>query len=182
MSKARERAENGELLCGTIDSWLIWNLSEGAVHVIDYSNASRTQLFNIKEIQWDDYLLEIINVPKQILPQAMPSSSVYGVTGKIFSMELRSKLRLVGINRVPYSANLFRCRDGESNVWYRRFIDHEYWREKASNQKWFINDDCLGPRRQVSMLLKAYYMLLALLFSGCGMKCISFMILVIRNI
>lgn len=79
---ARERAEKGELLCGTIDSWLIWNLSEGAVHVIDYSNASRTQLLNIKEIKWDDHLLEIINVPKQILPQAMPSSSVYGVTGK----------------------------------------------------------------------------------------------------
>ncbi|MGO3792203.1 MAG: glycerol kinase GlpK [Enterococcus gilvus] len=79
---ARERAEKGELLCGTIDSWLIWNLSEGAVHVIDYSNASRTQLFNIKEIKWDDHLLEIINVPKQILPQALPSSSVYGVTGK----------------------------------------------------------------------------------------------------
>lgn len=74
---ARERAEKGELLCGTIDSWLIWNLSEGAVHVIDYSNASRTQLFNIKEIKWDDHLLEIINVPKQILPQAMPSSRAH---------------------------------------------------------------------------------------------------------
>lgn len=79
---ARERAEKGELLCGTIDSWLIWNLSEGAVHVIDYSNASRTLLFNIQKVAWDDHLLEQLKVPKNILPKAVPSSEIYGVTGK----------------------------------------------------------------------------------------------------
>lgn len=77
---AREKAENGELLFGTIDSWLIWNLSGGNVHVIDYSNASRTLLFNIKTISWDETLLKAMDVPAAILPQARPSSEVYGET------------------------------------------------------------------------------------------------------
>lgn len=79
---AREQAENGELLFGTIDSWLIWNLSEGKTHVIDYSNASRTLLFNIREIAWDDYILEKMDIPKSLLPDARPSSEVYGETGE----------------------------------------------------------------------------------------------------
>ena len=77
---AREKAERGELLFGTIDSWLIWNLSGGKVHVIDYSNASRTLLFNIKKIEWDETLLNALNIPKQILPEARPSSEIYGET------------------------------------------------------------------------------------------------------
>jgi len=79
---ARKKAENGELLFGTIDSWLIWNLSGGAVHVIDYSNASRTLLFNIKTVAWDETLLKAMDVPAAILPQARPSSEVYGETAK----------------------------------------------------------------------------------------------------
>lgn len=77
---ARERAEKGELLFGTIDSWLIWNLTRGKVHVTDYSNASRTMLFNIHTLQWDDELLELLNIPKGILPEVKPSSEIYGVT------------------------------------------------------------------------------------------------------
>lgn len=77
---ARERAERGELLFGTIDSWLIWNLTGGKSHVIDYSNASRTMLFNIKNICWDERLLKELNIPKAILPAARPSSEIYGTT------------------------------------------------------------------------------------------------------
>ncbi len=77
---ARKRAENGELLFGTIDSWLIWNLTRGKVHVTDYSNASRTMLFNIHTLQWDDELLELLNIPKSLLPDVKPSSEIYGVT------------------------------------------------------------------------------------------------------
>jgi glycerol kinase len=77
---ARERAENGELLFGTIDTWLIWKLSGGKVHVTDYSNASRTLMFNIHELNWDDSLLEILSVPKTMLPEVKPSSEVYGYT------------------------------------------------------------------------------------------------------
>jgi len=76
----RERAEKGELLFGTIDTWLIWKLSGGAAHVTDYSNASRTLLFNIHDLKWDDELLDILDIPKSMLPEVRPSSEVYGKT------------------------------------------------------------------------------------------------------
>ncbi|MBZ4663189.1 MAG: glpK [Caloramator sp.] len=77
---AREKAERGELLFGNIDTWLIWNLTGGKVHVTDYSNASRTILYNIYELKWDDEILEILNIPKSMLPEVKPSSCVYGYT------------------------------------------------------------------------------------------------------
>ena len=76
----RERAENGSLLFGTIDTWLIWKLTGGKVHVTDYTNASRTLMFNIYDLKWDDELLEILSVPKSMLPEVRPSSEVYGHT------------------------------------------------------------------------------------------------------
>ncbi len=77
---ARARAERGELLFGTIDSWLIWKLTGGEVHVTDYSNASRTLMYNIYDLQWDEELLAILKVPKALLPEVRSSSEVYGVT------------------------------------------------------------------------------------------------------
>ena len=77
---AREKAENGELLFGNIDTWLIWNLTRGKVHVTDYSNASRTMIYNIKELKWDEKLLKELDIPKSMLPEVRPSSEVYGVT------------------------------------------------------------------------------------------------------
>ncbi|MBD8033447.1 glycerol kinase GlpK [Solibacillus merdavium] len=76
---AREKAEAGDLLFGTIDTWIIWQLTEGAVHVTDYSNASRTLMYNIYELKWDDQLLEILGIPHSMLPEVKPSSEVYGV-------------------------------------------------------------------------------------------------------
>ena len=75
---ARQRAENGELKFGNVDSWLIWNLTKGAVHVTDYSNASRTMLFNIHTLEWDSELCDKLGVPLAMLPEALPSSRVYG--------------------------------------------------------------------------------------------------------
>lgn len=77
---ARERAEKGELLFGTVDSWLIWNLTKGAVHVTDRTNASRTMLFNIHTMEWDRELLEYFQIPEAMLPEVKPSSCVYGYT------------------------------------------------------------------------------------------------------
>lgn len=77
---AREKAENGELLFGTIDTWLIWKLSGGKAHVTDYSNASRTLMYNIYDLAWDDELLEMLGVPKAMLPEVRPSSEVYANT------------------------------------------------------------------------------------------------------
>jgi len=75
---ARAKAEAGELLFGTVETWLIWKLTKGAVHVTDYSNASRTMLFNINTLEWDDEILAELNIPKSMLPKALPSSCVYG--------------------------------------------------------------------------------------------------------
>ena len=77
---ARERAEKGELLFGTIDTWLIWNLTGGKVHVTDQTNASRTMIYNIHELKWDDELLQLLDIPAAILPQVKPSSYIYGHT------------------------------------------------------------------------------------------------------
>lgn len=77
---AQERAQRGELLFGTVDTWLIWNLTKGKVHVTDYSNASRTMLYNIHTLDWDEEILEILNIPREILPDVKPSSYVYGKT------------------------------------------------------------------------------------------------------
>lgn len=92
---ARDRAEAGELCFGTIDSWLIWNLTEGEVHVTDYTNASRSMLFDINTLDWDDELLGIVRVPRAMLPEVRESSALYGVTGD----------RVFGGVRIPVAAS-----------------------------------------------------------------------------
>ncbi len=77
---AREKAENGDLLFGTIDTWLLWKLTGGNVHATDYSNASRTMLFNIYDLEWDQEILDLLNIPKSMLPEVRSSSEIYGHT------------------------------------------------------------------------------------------------------
>ena len=91
---ARTKAGNGELAFGTIDTWLVWKLTNGGVHVTDVSNASRTMLLNIHTGEWDDELLKIFNIPGSLLPEVSPSSKIYGVTGHIVS---DSKIPIAGI-------------------------------------------------------------------------------------
>lgn len=81
---ARELANEGKLLFGTVETWLIWKFTKGKVHVTDYSNASRTMLFNINTLEWDDEILEELDIPKSMLPEAMPSSCIYGYTDPTF--------------------------------------------------------------------------------------------------
>lgn len=81
---AREKALQGKLLFGTVETWLIWKLTKGAVHVTDYSNASRTMLFNISSLEWDEDILKELDIPKGMLPKVMPSSCVYGSTDETF--------------------------------------------------------------------------------------------------
>ncbi|CAN5301998.1 glycerol kinase GlpK [soil metagenome] len=85
----RERAQNGEVLFGTMDTWLIWKLTNGKAHVTDYTNASRTLMYNIFDLKWDDDLLEMLGAPRQMLPEVKPSSYVYGDTdADIFGAEV----------------------------------------------------------------------------------------------
>ncbi|WP_124101090.1 glycerol kinase GlpK [Ruminococcus sp. Marseille-P6503] len=86
---ARGKAENGELLFGTVDSWLIWNLTGGAVHCTDYTNASRTMLFNIHTLEWDKEIMGLLGIPMQLMPEVVPSSGRIGVCRKdIFGAEI----------------------------------------------------------------------------------------------
>ena len=79
---ARQRAERGELLFGTVDTWLIWNLTKGKVHVTDYTNASRTMLYDIHKKQWDEELLQLLEIPISMMPQVKPSSCIYGYSSE----------------------------------------------------------------------------------------------------
>ena len=81
---ARERANNGDLLFGTVETWLIWKLTGGRTHVTDYSNASRTMLFNLNTLDWDDEILAMLDIPRCMLPKPMPSSCIYGETDPEF--------------------------------------------------------------------------------------------------
>ena len=91
---AKAKAEKGELAFGTIDTWLTWKLTNGEVHVTDVSNASRTMLFNIHTLKWDDELLKLFNIPDSVLPEVKPSSRIYGVTGNIIP---DSRIPIAGI-------------------------------------------------------------------------------------
>lgn len=84
---AREKAEKGELLFGTIDTWLVWKLSNGTAHVTDYSNASRTLMYNISDLKWDDELLDLLTVPKSMLPEVRSSSEIYAQTNALSFFE-----------------------------------------------------------------------------------------------
>ncbi|UCC16560.1 MAG: glycerol kinase GlpK [Dehalococcoidales bacterium] len=89
--EGQKRAENGDLLFCTVDTWLVWNLTDGNVHITDYSNASRTMLYNIHTLEWDKELLKALNIPENMLPRVVQSSEIYGET----------KAGLFGENRIP---------------------------------------------------------------------------------
>ncbi|MPN50520.1 Glycerol kinase [bioreactor metagenome] len=85
---ARRKAQQGELLFGTVDSWLIWNLSGGRAHVTDYTNASRTMLFDIDTLSWDCDLCRMFGIPEAMLPECLPSSHIYGTVASIPGLEI----------------------------------------------------------------------------------------------
>lgn len=110
---AREKAEKGQLLFGTVDSWLMWKLSGGAIHATDYTNASRTMIYNIKELKWDEELLDILSIPKPMLPKVLPSSGIFGYT----TMELLgAKIPISGVAGDQQAALFGQCCFGKGDV------------------------------------------------------------------
>jgi glycerol kinase len=125
---ARQKAEEGKLLFGTVDAWLIWNLTAGAVHTTDVTNASRTMLFNIHTLNWDDDLLQLFTIPRSMLPDVCASSGVVGETaGKI----LAHKIPIAGIagdqQAAFVRANVHHTGHGEKHLWHRLFYADEHW-------------------------------------------------------
>ena len=103
---ARELADQGKLRCGTVDTWLMWKLTGGKVHATDYSNASRTMLYNIRELKWDDDLLKLFDIPKSMLPEVKPSSSLFGYTE---SSILGAKIPIGGVAGDQQAALFGQC-------------------------------------------------------------------------
>lgn len=101
VSGARERAERGELAFGTVDTWLLWKLTDGTVHKTDYTNASRTLLFNINTLSWDETLLEIFNVPKTMLPEVCPSASNFGTANFYRNFWLETFGKNISLDGIP---------------------------------------------------------------------------------
>lgn len=103
---ARKKAEDGQLLFGTIDSWLMWKLSGGKIHATDYTNAGRTMIFNIKELKWDDELLSILDIPKSMLPKVAQSSGIFGYTA---TQVLGAKIPISGVAGDQQAALFGQC-------------------------------------------------------------------------
>ena len=145
MEGARERAEKGELLFGTVETWLIWKLTKGAVHVTDYSNASRTMLFNINTLQWDKEILEELGIPESMLPKPMPSSCVYGKADPAF---LGGAIPIAGAagdqQAALFGQTCFDSRRGKKYLWYRLFPSDEHGRQAGIFQKRTGHYDRLG--------------------------------------
>ncbi len=110
---AREKAEKGDLLFGTVDTWILWNLTKGKVFATDYTNASRTMLFNIHKLEWDDEILKELNIPKAMLPEVHPSSHVFGETSESV---LGEKIKIAGIAGDQHSALFGQCCFSEGMV------------------------------------------------------------------
>lgn len=127
---AREKAKRGDLLFGTVDTWLLWKLTKGKVHVTDYTNASRTMLYNIKELKWDERLLGKFNIPKSMLPKVKNSSEVYGY------LELDNvKIKIAGIagdqQAALFGETCFNKGDAKKYLWDRLFSSYEYRRRNG---------------------------------------------------
>ena len=113
MKAHEKKAERGELLFGTVDTWLVWKLTQGRVHVTDYTNASRTMLFNIHTKQWDDKMLEILNIPRSMLPEVRNSSEIYGQTNIGGKGGVRILLQGLLVTNKPLFTDIFAYMQGK---------------------------------------------------------------------
>ncbi len=143
---ARERAERGELACGTIDTWLIWQLTRGRVHATDVSNASRTLLFNLHTLAWDNEILNYFRIPASLLPEVKSSSEVFGETAVV----RRSAAHRRGGGRptgVAIRTAMFRARHGEEHLrdWLLPVDEHR--RRNSTLRVRAAGDGRLGPPR-----------------------------------
>ena len=152
---AREQAERGELIFGTVDTWLIWNLSGGLVHVTDYTNASRTMLFDIYRLCWDDEILARFNIPKSMLPEVKPSSCIYGYTDE---KVLIGNIPIAGAAGDQQSAlfgqGCFEPGDAKNTYGTGCFLLMNTGREPVSSQKGLLTTIAASTGEQVEYALE----------------------------
>ena len=146
---AREKAEAGQLLFGTVETWLIWKLTCGKAHITDYSNASRTMMFNIHTLEWDDEILQELNIPKQMLPKPMPSSGFYEYADP---MHFGGEIKIAGAagdqQAAPLRPDLLCLRRSQEHLRHRRLSAHEHRRDARHLPERPCDHHRVGPRRQ----------------------------------
>ena len=137
----------GELLFGNVDTFLMWRLSKGRVHATDYTNASRTLMFNIYKGKWDDTILNELGVPRSMLPTVMPSSGVFGETdAEFFGAPLKMAGDAGDQQAATFRSGLLRSRYGKEHLWYRLFHAHQHRQQSCSFAERSADHDCLGRR------------------------------------
>ena len=171
---AREQARRGELLFGTVETWLIWKLTRGRVHVTDYSNASRTLLFNINTLEWDEDILKELDIPRCLLPEVKPSSCIYGYADPAF---LGGEIPIGGAAGDQQAA-LFgqTCFDpGEAKNTYGTgcFLLMNTGEKPVFSKNGLLTTIAWGIDGKSIMLWKAPSLWQVPRCSGCGMRCVS---------
>ncbi len=169
---AREQAEAGELLFGTIDTWLIWKMTQGRVHVTDYTNASRTMVFNINTLEWDKKMLDELGIPASMMPEVKSSSEVYGQTN--IGGKGGTRIPIAGIAGDQQAA-LFgqMCVEpGQAKNTYGTgcFLLMNTGKEKVTSKNGLLTTLGCGPKGEVAYALEARCLWAALPSSGCVMK------------
>jgi glycerol kinase len=147
---ARKKAEDGELCFGTVDTWLTYMLTGGQLHITDYSNASRTMLFNIKTKKWDDKILTALKIPRIILPEVMDSSKFYGLTDRnVFDEKQIPIAGIAGIEQAAlFGQACFHGGHGQKYLWYRLLYAHEYRGQNGQVQSRYAHHHSLGAKWQ----------------------------------
>ena len=153
---ARRRAEAGELLFGTVETWLIWLLTGGRVHVTDYSNASRTMLFNINTLDWDEELLDLMDIPRSMLPTPVPSSQVYGETDPgFFGRSIPHCRGRRGPAGRSLRSGLLYPRPSQEHLRHRLLPADEHWRQaRPSSSSGLVTTVAWGLGNRVSYALE----------------------------
>ena len=151
---ARERAERGDLLFGTVETWLIWKLTKGKVHVTDYSNASRTMLFNINTLQWDEEILRELDIPRSMLPEAKPSSCIYGYAdASFFGGEIPIAGAAGDQQAALFGQTCFHAGEAKNTYGTGCFLLDEYRGKTGLFQERIGYDDRLGDRRESQLCI-----------------------------
>ena len=148
--EARRKAEEGDLLFGTVDTWLLWNLTQGKVFATDYTNASRTMLFNIHTLEWDPEILAHLHIPQQMLPRVEDSSAIYGVSdAQVLGAEIPIGA-LVGDQRSkdPCSDNVAFVQEWLRIRMDRLFPVNAYGRKADPVSESALDNDCSDPKWQ----------------------------------
>ena len=172
---ARERAERGELLFGTVDTWLIWNMTKGCIHVTDYTNASRTMLFDIHRMCWDEEILEYFRIPRSMLPDVKPSSCIYGYTS---SDVMGGKIPIAGAAGDQQAALFGQCcfEPGQMKNTYGTgcFLLMNTGTQAVHSEQGLLTTIAASCRDEVHYALEGSVFVAGRRVSGSGMNCAWF--------